>query len=219
MQENKVYLGLEAGVNAVMKIVLQYNKPVLILDAGGSCSGKGCFTKMMTKKGRPLKKSVSTVLMDGCFRDIDDPCLPRDGKTPIFDIPGSYHLDEIRSHAATLIKGMGIEYPQYDVASNKRIAGLTKPISSADIIIVDGLFAISELSNLCRGRTIKVFIDAGESVRLKRRIERDRKYGISEEVITRVFTNRIAPLHWKYVEPQKAMADIVIMNNLEEAEQ
>lgn len=219
MQEDKAYLGLEAGVNAVMKIVLQYPKPVLILDAGGSCSGKGCFVKTMIKKRGLLRKSVSVVLMDGCFRDMDDPLLPHDGKIPIFDVPESYHLDEIRSHTAGLIRGISIKYPRYDIAANKRISGLTEPINPADIIIVDGLFAISVLSDLYYDRTVRVFIDADESVRLKRRIKRDRKYGVREEVIRRVFANRIAPLHWKYVEPQKAMADIVIVNNLQEAEQ
>ncbi len=213
MQENKRHYTMETGIQEVLSLVLSSSKPVLVLVAGGSCSGKGYFSDRLEKLSMRFGISVSTINMDGCFRDIDDPVLPYFGKTPIFDVPDSYHLDEIRKYVLDLILGKDIRYPEYDVWNNRRKKEKFNLIRSSDLIIVDGLFAISELADLGYCRAIKIFVEADESIRMKRRIDRDEKYGVNRDLIKSVFLDRIAPLHMIYVEPQRSMADIVIVNN------
>lgn len=213
MQENNRYFLLNTGIQAAMRCVIRSAKPVLMLVAGGSCSGKGYFSDLLERSREATGASVSVVQMDGCFRDFDDPQMPRDGRYPVFDHPGSYHMDEVKKYVADLMRGEDIKYPQYDILENRRKIGEYTPIRAADLVIIEGLFAIRELSDLECGSIIKVFIEASESTRLKRRIERDRKYGIGREDVKWIFYNLVAPLHRKYVEPQILMADIVIVNN------
>lgn len=213
MQEKKRHYTLETGIREVLSLVLSSSKPVLVLVAGGSCSGKGYFSDKLEKLSMRFGTSVSIVNMDSCFRDIDDPVLPYCGTTPIFDVPDSYHLDEIRQHVMNLIFGKDIRYPEYDVWNNRRKKDKFNLIRSSELIIVDGLFAISELADLEYCRAIKIFVEADESIRMKRRIDRDEKYGVSRDLVKSVFLDRIAPLHMIYVEPQKSVADIVIVNN------
>lgn len=197
---------------------------VLVLDAGGSCSGKGYLAKtlqerMMLMKGKRTR-TVSIVPMDDCFRDIDDPKLPSMDGFPIFDMPQSYHIGEIASYVQALIEGRSIRYPVYDLDKNKRFSEKTRQIEPADVLIIDGLFAISGMEPLCRmlvqdakASVIRVFVDADAPTRLKRRTDRNIKYA-REERIREVFMDLINPLHMYYVEPQRISADIIIRNNI-----
>lgn len=215
MQENNRYFDLETGITASVKRISELPKPVLALVAGSSCSGKGYTSKQLKKLSLLAGISVSIVRMDCCFKDIDDPSLPYHGDIPIYDIPESYQLEEIKGYVCNLMHGTSIDYPVFCIQTSKRVKGDFVSIKSADLIILDGLFAISELANLGFGSILKIFIHADESVRLKRLVKRNqRRHGISRKVTERVFMDRIAPLHRKYVEPQRKMADIVIANNL-----
>lgn len=195
-------------------------KPTLILDAGGSCSGKSFFADKLKEEVSKFGRTISIIRLDNCFRDIDDPCLPHIGKIPVFDAPESYHQDEIKKYVSDLINGKSIRYPRYDLDKNKRIIGSTDLIEPADVVIVDGLFAIRELSYLCYGYEdridiIKVYIEANSDTRLTRLIRRDQQYA-EERTIRSVFINRLLPLHMKHVQGQKRLANLVIENDTEE---
>lgn len=220
MKRNDTYTDLESGVNAVLDRTASNETPTLVLDAGGTCSGKRFFAELLKEKAFLRGRSVSIIEMDSYFRDIDDPRLPHAGTFPIFDVPEAYHRDEIRSHVIDLICGRSIRYPKYDIGSNRRVIGETELMEPGDIIVVDGLFAISELAFLplspYDGKVdiLRVFIDASMSVRLNRRIKRDtRQFGIREKRVIEAFTDWLLPLHTENVEPQKNDADMIIINN------
>lgn len=226
VQKEKIYEGMEAGSQAILQFILENDGIILILDAGGSCSGKGYLAKILQERIPLIQgcrpKTVSIVPMDDCFKNIDDPKLPFIDGFPIFDVPKSYHLDEIISYVQDLIDGRSIRYPIYDLDNNKRVVGNIQRINPADVLIIDGLFAISGLEPLCnvlvrnaKVSILKVFIDADASTRLKRRTDRDIKYA-SEETIREVFMDRINPLHMYYVQPQSITANIIIRNNIED---
>ena len=83
----------------------------------------------------------------------------------------------------------------------------------APVVVVEGLFVFyfPELAELL---DLKVFIDAKDYVKLKRRIVRDnneRGYDL-EDVLYR-YEKHVAPTYEKYIEPFKSEADIIVPNN------
>lgn len=215
MANGKVYEDFDQGLEAVLELALASDRPVVILDAGGSCAGKGLYmAEFLRRVGKHKSKSAFALKMDDCFLDFDDPKLPCVDGAPVFDMPGSYHLEEFRGYVSELLQGKWIHYPEYDLDNNKRLTA-TQLIMPTDILLIDGLFAISTFADFdWRGaQVIRVYIEAKPQVRLGRLLGRDSKYA-DEDRITSVFLWRVLPMHYEYVEPQKELAEIVIVNNM-----
>ena len=59
--------------------------------------------------------------------------------------------------------------------------------------------------------SLKVFIDTPESIRLMRRIERDKKFrGRTEKSIQSQYCKTVKPMHDKFVQPSKSFSDIIL---------
>ena len=123
------------------------------------------------------------------------------------DLPSSFHLDEFKKDVKTLIEEKETYTPVYDIKTNKRI-NKTRLVKSSEIIIFEGLHTISTLKDL--RNTLKVFIDIDKELALTRRIERDKKYGISEEEIKRYFNEVIMSIYKSHIASQKKEADIIL---------
>lgn len=187
--------------------------PILIVISGGSCSGKSYLANILAGAINPFMR-ISCIGLDNYFKDIDDPSLPRNAKgSRLFDRPDSYHCEEFVSHVSDLMSGKSISMPIYDQVSCRRISGQYLIIELADIIVAEGLFAITILKNIKKNK-INVYVDASEKIRLERRTTRDiLRYGVSEDVVVSKFFEKVKPCHTEFVEPQKNIADIVLMNN------
>ena len=62
---------------------------------------------------------------------------------------------------------------------------------------------------------IKIFVDADADVRLCRRIRRDvKKRGRTIDSVIEQYLTTVKPMHYLYVEPTRALADIVINSGM-----
>jgi uridine kinase len=62
---------------------------------------------------------------------------------------------------------------------------------------------------------LKVFIDAAEHIKLKRRIVRDKdERGYDLEDVLYRYEKHVVPTYEKYIAPFKSDADVIIPNNL-----
>ena len=60
----------------------------------------------------------------------------------------------------------------------------------------------------------KIFIDAPDDIRIKRRIKRDMNYrGRTIESIKLQYNTSVKPMHDKFINPSKKYADIILNNN------
>ena len=105
-----------------------------------------------------------------------------------------------------------VEHKEY-VFNNPDVVPKTLTFKPAPIIVVEGIFVFhsQEVSRLL---DLRVFIDAKEHVKIKRRIIRDnneRGYDLND-VLYR-WENHVAPTYDKFIEPTKYEADIIINNN------
>ncbi len=194
-------LSLQDGIEKIVEIVnhMRKEKPVILIGiAGGSGSGKGYVAKILSRK---LKAEILS--LDDYYLGIDK---VKDGN---FDSPKALDLETLREHLSRLKRGKAVKRPIYDFRIHKRI-GFAR-FEPSKVMILEGLFALHDL--LKDELDLKVWVEASEETRLKRRIERDvKERGRTEESVVAQWKTWVQPMFKKFVEPQRKRADIVIIN-------
>ena len=185
------------------------NKPFLIGISGGSGSGK---TRIIHElRGRFAEDQLCIISQDEYYHPREKQRWD-DAGYQNFDLPQSIdHLSFTRD-IRLLMQGNVVQKQQY-VFNNPKAEPVTLTFKPAPVILVEGLFVfyfeeIRELLNL------KVFIDAEDVIKLKRRIIRDageRNYPL-EDVLHR-YEFHVLPAYRAYIEPFKQEADLVINNH------
>lgn len=126
-----------------------------------------------------------------------------------FDDPKAIDHELLVEHISLLSQGQSIEIPIYDFATHTRQPG-TKPFHAAEVVIIDGLFALywPALRDLLH---TKVYVDMSQSVCLERRTYRDvRERGRTRESVHEQFFATVAPGAQLYVNPMRTHADVVL---------
>jgi uridine kinase len=183
--------------------------PYIIGISGGSGSGK---TRIIHELRNLFEENQL------CIISQDEYYLPRETQQwdeagyQNFDLPTSIDDKAFSHDIEQLIIGQVVEKTQY-VFNNPNQQPQTLIFRPAPVIIIEGLFvfyfeAIRRLLNL------KIFIDAEDIIKLKRRIVRDsgeRNYPL-EDVLHR-YEHHVLPSYRSYIEPFRREADIIINNH------
>ena len=184
-------------------------KPILILVAGGTASGKTTVVSEITSYFN--SNDISVVLMDNYYKRRDDISL-EDRKKINYDHPNSFDLDLLKTDLKSLIEGNIIYSPSYDFTvhnrSNNKI--LIRP---SKVIIVEGILSMydNDIRNLA---DIKIFVESESDIRFIRRLKRDmQERGRTLDEVVEQYLATVKPMHDLYVEPCKRFADIIIPNN------
>lgn len=176
---------------------------------GSSGSGKTHFLSELVKHFSP--NEICLVSQDNYYIPREN--QPQDEKgIKNFDTPDSINLKEYFADIKKLQSGETVVREEYTFNNpNKKAAMLEfKP---APILVVEGIFVLSfpELMNML---DFKIFIEAKDHVRLRRRITRDneeRGYNL-DDVLYR-YENHVIPTYETYIEPYKNSSDIIIPND------
>ncbi|MDO8424883.1 MAG: adenylyl-sulfate kinase [bacterium] len=195
----------------ILHLIERSRKPVLVLIAGASCSGKTSLAFELKKKIHRQGWRVSILSLDEFFKDIDDPGLPRNEfDQKLFDVVNSYHYLEFLRILHALVSGIDARTPCYDIVKAKRAPDKIRLIKANPVIIAEGLFVIS-LADDCWNNMVKIYVDTGIDTCLKRRLERDTvRFGVSKEQVEREWEQKVLPNYERFVLPQRSQADIVI---------
>ena len=106
--------------------------------------------------------------------------------------------------------------PVYDYSQHNRSDQLL-PIEPKKIIIVEGILLLAD-KRIRDLLDIKIYVEADADERILRRVVRDvKERGRDIDNIVEQYLTTVKPMHYLYVEPTRAMADIVInsgMNNV-----
>ncbi len=205
-----------AGFKRLEEIIIdnigRQRPPLLIVIAGGSCSGKTWLADLLKEYLDSINASGAVVPLDRFFLDRDDPDLPRDrAGRKFWDVPEAFYRGEFQDAVLSLAKRRDAYLPCYDEVLNRRDRKKIYRLRPRPVIIAEGLFAITFLRCLDHKQMLKVFMAADERTRLNRRIGRDLfKYSLPEEKIREIFNYKVAPCHERYVEPQRFQSDMII---------
>lgn len=185
------------------------NKPLLILVAGGSASGKSTVVQEILEKA-----GIDDVLIikhDDYYLDQSD--LPLEVRyLTNYDHPSSLDNELLYDHLKRLLNGESIDKPVYDFVMHTR-SDQIEHITSKPIIIVEGILIlenekIRELSNM------NLFVELDDDTRFIRRMLRDMsERGRSLESIIHQYEKTVKPMFHKYIKPTKRFADVIIPND------
>lgn len=182
---------------------------IMIGIAGGSGSGKSTFTNRLKKE---FGDQVTVIYHDNYYKSNDGVPFEIRMKEN-YDHPDAFETDLLIRHLKALRRGETIQCPVYDYAQHNR-TDRTIELNPSRIIIVEGILVLEnpELRSLF---DIKIYVEADADERIIRRIIRDvKERGRHVEDISEQYLTTVKPMHYLYVEPTKAMADIVINSGM-----
>jgi uridine kinase len=184
-------------------------KPLMVGITGGSASGKTLFIKRLVDSFS--KKEVCLLSQDNYYHDRH--LQPKDGKgVENFDLPESIdHINFIKDVQA-LHRGESVHKKEYTF-NNPNIVPKMLQFDPAPVIVVEGIF-VFYFPEIREQLDLKLFIDAEEHIKLKRRIKRDgQERGYDMDDVLYRYENHVAPTYDRYIRPFKTEADIIIPNN------
>ncbi len=177
--------------------------------AGGTGSGKATFTNRIKAR---FGDEVSIIYHDSYYKRQDG--VPFEERKHVnYDHPDAFETDLLIEHLKQLKSGKEIQCPVYDYADHNR-TDETVLIKPNRIIIIEGILCMQN-EELRSMMDIKVFVEADADERILRRVLRDvEERGRDIRGIIEQYLTTVKPMHYVYVEPTRAMADIVINSGL-----
>lgn len=185
------------------------NKPVLILVAGGSASGKSTVVEEILEKAG--LDDVLIIKHDDYY--LDQTHLPLDVRfLTNYDHPSSLDNALLYEHLIKLLEGQAIDKPTYDFVNHNR-AHNVEHVEPKPIIIVEGIL-ILENEKIRELSSMNLFVELDDDTRFIRRMLRDmRERGRSLESIISQYEKTVKPMYHKHIKPTKRYADVIIPND------
>lgn len=171
---------------------LKRTKKIIIIGvAGSSASGKTTIAKQISKN----------------IINMDDYYIGRNKMIDEnYDHPRAQDLNLLKKHLKLLKQNKSINKPIYNFKTHSRVG--YKIFKPSSVIVIDGLFALNQ--KLSNEVDIKVFVDAPEKTRLKRRIQRDTKErGRTKTNVIKQWLTTVQPMYKKFVLPTKKNAIVI----------
>ncbi|MCQ2460286.1 MAG: uridine kinase [Ruminococcus sp.] len=182
---------------------------IIIGVAGGTGSGKSTFTNRLKKE---FGDRIAVISYDDYYKRRDD--IPLEERRKInYDHPDALETELLISHLKALKEGQAVECPKYNFSQHNR-SDKTITIEPRKVIIVEGILVLQN-EELRDFLDIKVFVEADADERIMRRAIRDvKERGRDIEGVFEQYMSTVKPMHYRYVEPTKYTADIIINSGM-----
>jgi uridine kinase len=177
----------------------------LISVVGGSGSGK---TWLINRLRRVLGPCAAGLSLDDFYHD-RSALAPPARQDVNYDHPQAVDWALFEAVARQCRAGHAVRTPRYSFTSHTRSAevGLLLP---AGVVLVDGLWLLLR-RNVRALFDFNIFLECPAQLRLERRLARDlNERGRSAASVREQFWKTVAPMHDRYVAPQRQWADIVL---------
>ena len=184
-------------------------KNIIIGIAGGTGSGKSTFTNRLRDR---FGDNITVIYHDNYYKRHDD--IPFEERKKLnYDHPDALETDLLIEHIKRLRNGESIECPVYDYTVHNR-SDKTVRIDPRKIILIEGILLLAD-PRLRSLLDIKIYVEADADERILRRILRDvKERGRDIDNIVEQYLTTVKPMHYLYVEPTRATADIVINSGM-----
>ncbi|GJW43005.1 uridine-cytidine kinase C-like protein [Tanacetum coccineum] len=197
-------LSFEKGFFVVIRacqMLAQKNDGIILVGlAGPSGAGKTAFSEKILN----FMPSVAVISMD----NYNDATRVIDGN---FDDPRLTDYDTLLKNIHDLKEGKTIEVPIYDFKSSFRTGYRTLEVPSSRIVIIEGIYALSE--KLRPLLDLRVSVTGGVHFDLVKRVLRDiQRAGQQPEEIIYQISETVYPMYKAFIEPDLQTAHIKIVN-------
>ena len=186
------------------------NRPYIVGITGGSASGKTMFLRSLLSAFS--SDEISLISQDNYYKPRHEQPIDENGIYN-FDTPQSIDFELYAQHIKDLRSGKQVVKQEYTF-NNPKVTPEMLTFQPAPVIVVEGIFVFyfPEIAHLL---DLKVFIDAAEHIKLKRRIVRDKdERGYDLEDVLYRYEKHVMPTYEKYIAPFKSDADVIVPNNL-----
>ena len=184
-------------------------KPIIIVIAGGSASGKSTVVKEIVESLKSV--DISVICHDDYYKDQRHLTMEQRVLTN-YDHPNSLDNELLVSHLKDLMAGKSILKPQYDFLVHNRKQE-TVEVKPTKIIILEGILVLEE-KKIRECADVKIFVSCDEDIRFIRRLKRDiEDRGRSLDSVIQQYLTTVKPMFNKYVSPSAKHADIIIPND------
>ena len=182
------------------------NQFILIGIAGGTSSGKTLLAESISSNF--AKSDIVVINQDSFYHDLSN--LPLEQReTTNFDHPNSIDYKLIKENIKTLISGNKIKIPIYDFSTHTRSKKMLL-IDTHKIVVFEGTLAFYD-KIIREMMDIKIYVEASDDIRIIRRLKRDmKKRNRTFNSIINQYNKSVRPMHYKFIEPTKKYADIII---------
>ena len=182
---------------------------IIIGIAGGTGSGKSTFTNRLRDR---FGDNITVIYHDNYYKRHDD--IPFEERKKLnYDHPDALETDLLIEHIKRLRNGESIECLVYDYTVHNR-SDKTVRIDPRKIILIEGILLLAD-PRLRSLLDIKIYVEADADERILRRILRDvKERGRDIDNIVEQYLTTVKPMHYLYVEPTRATADIVINSGM-----
>ncbi|XP_043717301.1 inorganic pyrophosphatase TTM2-like [Telopea speciosissima] len=197
-------LSFEKGFFIVIRacqLLAQKNDGIIFVGvAGPSGAGKTVFTEKVLN----FMPSIAVISMD----NYNDASRIIDGN---FDDPRLTDYDTLLENINGLKEGKAVQVPIYDFKSSSRIGYRTVEVPSSRIVIIEGIYALSE--RLRPALDLRVSVTGGVHFDLVKRVLRDiQRAGQEPEEIIQQISETVYPMYKAFIEPDLQTAHIKIIN-------
>ena len=173
--------------------------------AGGSGSGKTTLTHVLAQR---FPAHTTILNHDDYYKAHDD--LSYEERAALnYDEPDAFDNELFIKHLEMLRSGYDIDCPVYDYAEHNRTAE-TRRLAARPLILVDGILIFTD-PKICDLLDLRIFVDTDADIRFIRRLMRDTAdRNRSVDSVIEQYQQTVKPMHEKYVEPSKHMANIIV---------
>ncbi|MBS4071620.1 MAG: uridine-cytidine kinase [Algoriphagus sp.] len=184
-------------------------KPFIVGITGGSASGKTLFLERLLSSFDPGE--VCLISQDNYYKPRHQQPVDAQG-IHNFDTPFSIDFEQYATDIRKIQEGEIVFREEYTFNNAAKKPKLLT-FSPAPVVVVEGIFVLyyPELADLL---DLKIFIDAKDHIKLKRRIIRDKvERGYDLDDVLYRYEMHVMPTYEKYIEPFKSESDLIVTNN------
>lgn len=191
----------------IQELESKSQRPILVGIAGASASGK---TSRAVKVLHQAFKDKSVVItMDDYYFGL----TYSNAHKLNLDQPESVNIRLLAEHLRALKEGRPIRKGKYSKITVETQWD-AETVFPSRIIIVEGLFVLTD--EIAEVLDLRAFFDIGAHGRIIRRLQRDSRYGETSWALLdnlKYMLKTAEPMYYRYIEPTKKNADIIIDND------
>ncbi|MHA8068101.1 uridine kinase [Aquirufa ecclesiirivi] len=185
-------------------------RPYIIGITGGSASGKTLFLQRLMAQFP--SEEICLLSQDNYYRPKQHQTKDENG-IENFDLPGAIDDEAFAKDVEKLRAGEIVTREEYTFNNSSKVPDILH-FYPRKILVVEGIF-VFHFPEVAKLLDLKIFIDAQNKIKLKRRIKRDneeRGYDL-QDVMYR-WKYHVKPTYEEFIRPHKKSCDIVIPNNI-----